>query len=538
MFGSRHPNLEHVSVKRRAGPGEIYDVTYDSTPVGAVEAVADGWIVHYQGRVIPHFETGHSGIGWLIQRAEERAANRARREYRDVVTGSRTRPRPGTLETGTYVMRVRPEPGEPFQVVRVEREDLDPARDILGVDPGARPYYRGEAKREAREAKKAERERERRLKRLEKGKIKGVRSTFSSPKKGAEQIYNANIDFYGPIQEVADPIDYVDDWFDRQEARVRGKWKPLKKTKRGGELYEAHRFEFHKPSTVIDTLAYILGKTKTKRWEDVDWRAVEDYNDQLREAYLAEEAHGHGVEGWKSDFDLPLHARGLPSEEEAAKAPAAAREQYIWLEAQKELWDIAERLEKAYRQNRKYIKDPAARKTIRERIKEVKAWAEDPAKIPPWACVARQVYCDFPAPWLELAEIEAAKDRPYDPDWPLRELRSGKSAHALGVYPELESVATPTTVPPEDLDLPWERVANRRNPNLRPVYEVRSEHGHEGLFRDRHTAERYAHQLRGIGAKTSVIEHARAQDVRIAGPKGRLTNRNGHVPKLKRRLMK
>lgn len=535
MFGSRQPNLEAVRVIRRRGPGEIYDVIYDSTPVGSVEAVGDRWMVHYQGRGIPDFETGHSGIGWLIQRAEEaRVANRARREYRDVVTGGRTRPRPGTMETGTYLMRVRPEAGEPFQVVSVEREDLDPARDVLGVDPRAKPYYRGEAKREAREAKKAAKERERRLKRFEKGKIKGVRSTFSSPKKGAEQIYNANIDFYGPIQEVGDPIDYVDDWFERQEARVRGKWRPLKKTKRGKELYEAHRFEFHRPSTVIETLAYILGKTKSKRWEDVDWRAVEDYNDQLREAYLAEEAHGHGVEGWKGDFDLPLHARGLPTEEEAAKAPAAAREQYIWLEAQKELTDIAERLETAYRKNRKYIKDPAARKTIRERIKDVKAWAEDPAQIPPWACVARQVYCDFPAPWLELAEIEAAKDRPYDPDWPLRELREGKSAHAIGVYPELESVARPAVPAAEDLDLPWERVANQ----ITPVYEVRSEHGHEGIFRDRDAAERYAEQLRGIGARTSIIEHGRAEDVKIAGSRRRLTNRNGHVPKLKRRLLK
>lgn len=48
-----------------------------------------------------------------------------------------------------------------------------------------------------------------------------------------------------------------------------------------------------------------------------------------------------------------------------------------------------------------------------------------------------------------------------------------------------------------------------------PVFEVRSEQGHEGVFRKRKDAERYAKKLGGAGARTEIREHARLEDVKI-----------------------
>lgn len=448
---------------RRPGASDVYDVYYDGKAAGVVWSRLTDWAAKLMdGRKSTDHETGHEAIQWIVAQMEagaSRVANQAIREHRDLVTGATRRPSsPGAVETGRYVMRMRPEPGQPFQTVPVEREDLDPGRDRLGVTPSTKPYYRSEAAKQAKVERREEREAERRRKRIERGYAKGVRSTFSTPKKGAQEIYDANLDFYEPITQVADPADYVDDWFDRQEASVRGRWKSLKQTKRGRELYEAHKTTFGRPA-VLDTLAYVLGKAKSKRWDDVDWRAIDDYNDALRKAYLAEEAHGHGVAGWKASFELPLAARGVPSEEEAAKAPPAAREQYIWIEASRELADVADRLDAAYKANRKYIKDPDHRKTIRERIKQIRAWAEDPAAIPEWACRARHLYCDFPAAWLELAEVQGASEKPYDPNWPLREIAEGKDATELGVLPtDVQPGAEPAVT--EDLDLPWEMASN------------------------------------------------------------------------------
>lgn len=471
--GKRRSNLDEVNVRRRRGTQkEIYDVDFDKRRVGYFEPINDSWkVTHSRG--VTYLDSPGDAIELLVEKGAQakataaRIANRARREHVDLVTGTPVRPGTrGAVETGRYVMRVRPEKGEPFEVVVVESEDLDPAGDVLGTAPALKGYYEAQAQKSAKQGKRGAKQRAGRLKRLESGRVKGVRLTFSSPREGAQKIYDFNHAFYDPITEVSDPGDVVDDWFDRQEILFRGRHRALKETPRGRELYEAHQRGFG-PDAVVETLAYVLGKTKNRRWEDVDWRAIEEYNDQLRKAYLAEEAHGHGVAGWKSDFEAPLPARGIPTEEEAVKAPRAVQEQYMWLEARDELERVAERMEAAYKANRKHIKDTKARKTIRERIKQVRAWAEDPASIPPWACVAGEVYCDFPGPWRELEEIEGAAEDGYNPDWPLQELAAGRSAVELGVFEGAAPRVTEVRPVEEDLDVPWEvQAANPHQVNF------------------------------------------------------------------------
>ncbi len=450
---------------RRPGPrgrGETYDVLFEGRPVGVVEPLNGGWAatdlegdVEFRGSLLEAAEH-------LAAKVEARVANRARREHRDLVTGARAKPgAAGSVETGLYVMRLRPEKGEPFEVVEVEREDLDPTRDMLGMAAKTRPYYVGQARTAARGRKRFEKEQERRLKRLEAGRVKGVKASFASARKGAEELFQQNIDFYEPILDAdPDPGDYLDRWFDTNEVKVGRRWRRLRETKRGQELERLHYENFGKEA-ILQSLAYILGKARARRWDAVDWNSIETYNDALIRAYESRREQGWGESG-ATAFQLPYAARGLPKEIEAMQADPELRQQFSWLDARDELRQVADRLEEAYKRNRKCI-GTEARKTIRERIKQFRAWSEDPALVPGFACISDAVYCRFPAAWREVEEVRAACETDYDPEWPLK--LSDREALDLGVLPPEEHIGRPREAPaaaaaPEpELDLPWEQPA-------------------------------------------------------------------------------
>lgn len=166
-----------------------------------------------------HLEFWVTQSGW---EAPVRTANpQARHEYRDLVTGDLVRQgTPGAMATGRYVMRIRPEKGLPMEVVEVDREDLDPAKDTFGVAKETYSKYRDVAAAQAK-AKARELKRMPSLSPDAELRLPGTRQTFSSVRDGVDKFlsYNPSLWDLG----WADVSDQVYDWMDRTEVRTRGR---------------------------------------------------------------------------------------------------------------------------------------------------------------------------------------------------------------------------------------------------------------------------------------------------------------------------
>ena len=388
-----------------------------------------------------------------------RAANpQARAEYRDLVTGELVRPgTPGSMATGKYVMRIRPEPGMPMETIEVDREDLDPAKDTYGVAKETYPRYRDIAAAQAK-AKARELKRMPTFSRGQELRIPGARATFSSAKSAADQFlsYNPSLWALG----WADVGDYVEDWMDRTEVRVRGRrFAALNRTRRGQELLDLFR-RGQNDAGMKQMLAYLFGQARGRRWDDVPWDKV----DSLVEIF-AEAARREADRIGDSDFLtagvphiawLPPAMGGAPTPEFVQSLTLKGQEYFQRHEASQRLYDLADRLDGLLRANRKCL-SAEDRKVVRQRIKTIRGWAQRPDTMPEWACASFQEpaqLCDLLGIEAEVSKLAAACEFGYDPAWAKR---GGDTVQpGLGVIPEAAEFAAPE----DDLDLPWETAAN------------------------------------------------------------------------------
>lgn len=391
----------------------------------------------------------------------------ARREHRDLLTGERVRPgTPGSMGTGEYVMRLRPAPGEPFQTVEVDRDDLDPAKDTFGVGKEVMGKYRGhataKAKALARELK--------RMPTFEKGqdpRVPGARSTFSSPTAAAKEFlsHNTSLSHLG----WADVGDAVEDWMDRNEAHTRrGRHKALDETPRGREILDLFQTG-RNDQGMRELLAYLFGQAPNRRWDGVAWNKVEEIVD-----IFAQSADREATRTGETDFLVG----GMPRIEwmppatgfhESTKhfvesLPKKGREYYRRYDASRALYVLADTLDNSLKRNKRCL-SADERAVVRARIKTIRRWAKRPDEMPEWVCASFREpaeICDLLGIEAEVAKLDAACDSGYDPSWPTRP--EGLVRPGLGVLPSAAALAP---APVEDLDLPWESNPRRLRERLK-----------------------------------------------------------------------
>ncbi|MEX1364432.1 MAG: hypothetical protein AB1Z98_15005, partial [Nannocystaceae bacterium] len=335
-------------------------------------------------------------------------------EYVDVATGSPTDPsEPGTLSTGRVVAEVDGE------TVEVDEEDLlghgsdpDPRQRRYRFDAESPADYPGQAR-----AKKAARASKKGASKSRTKTKAGLRVTFDSATKAAAMFYEHNADFF---DHVHDPWDGLRDWMDGIEVRVgRSKaHRKLNKTATGKRILE----QKHAAIAIRQTLAYLMGKAKTRRWEDVPWDQVDRLGEALERYYEApgSEAGQPGIY-WRP-FTGTVRAEDLdamtPEQREAIRAQEAAQE----------IGEQLEQLREAYARAKDCL-PKEVRRVIERRIAEWTRWVKDPTEIPGYACEpdphTAGYLCNYPSVAGELSELRRSCEEAYDPNWAAQPSKQG-----------------------------------------------------------------------------------------------------------------
>lgn len=424
---------------------------------GSTDLVEGGFDVKF-------LDGGHVEF-WVTQSGWEsvvRAKNpQAKREHLDMVTGARVKPgSPGSIDTGRYVMRVRPAPGEPFQVVEVDREDLDPNKDSFGVARETFGEYSGVAARQA----KAQARALKKMPTFERGqepKIPGTRETFDSPQQALEVFLTHNPSLW--VVDWADVHDGVRDWMDRVQMGKRGK--RFNQTARGQEILEL--FERGRDTKGLhELLLYIFGQAKKRRWDEVQWEMVDDLVEVFADAARDYVDHGGAAGDIQGGVPAvvwmpPVTGFRSSSKEFVNSLDARGQEYFRRYQASQDLFGLAKSLKKMLRQNRKCL-SAEERRVVRSRIKTIEKWAERPDEMPEWACASFReptAICDLLGIHTELEKLRDACEVGYDPRWAVGDAGDSPLAPGLGVLPEAAEFVAGD---PEDLDLPWETAANPR----------------------------------------------------------------------------
>ncbi|MDP3910179.1 MAG: hypothetical protein Q8Q14_07285 [Gemmatimonadales bacterium] len=359
-------------------------------------------------------------------------------------------------------MRIRPAPGEPFQMVEVDREDLDPAKDTYGVSKETYAKYRqiaaAQAKAKARELKRIPS-----FSRDTELRIPGSRSTFASPPAATEEFLAHNPSLWDTGW--ADVGDGVEDWMDGIDVKQRHGHKALDETPRGRELLEMFR-QGQNDRGLRETLNFIFGQARGRRWDSVSWSQIDDLVDIFAES-ARREADRTGSSKFlvagvpRIEWMPPATGFAEPTPAFVSSLDNRALEYYRRWRASQDLYGLAARLEQMMRKNRKCLR-PEERKAVNSRIKTIRAWAERPDTMPEWACASFRepaVICDLLGIEAELRKLAAACEMGYDPAWALHERDGQEWQPGLGVLPEAGEARG---APASDLDLPWETAANPR----------------------------------------------------------------------------
>jgi len=360
--------------------------------------------------------------------AEERGLRgrvpRARAVLVDAATGARrTSGDLGALSTGRYEATID------GQRVEVDPEDVlvptrssPPTRGGLHFDYGAPANYLARARQQKSETAKAPKSKRGRKTKSKAKKAPtcpprapGIRATFKSSAEAARVFYEGNAQFF---DHVRDPYDGLRDVFDGIEVRAGKRHKKLGQTKKGQTILEAP------PAAAIrKTLQAIFGRTRSRRWDEVDWPLIERLGDALQpyfEPYDASEPNRPGLY-WRPYLG-DLDADALTELE-----PDTLR-QLADCESRRELAAALESLRETYAANHSCL-EPRLRRLVERRLQEWETWRDDPGAIPASACAPDPhtggMTCDYPALFGELRELRAACEAGYNPQWATTHVHEG-----------------------------------------------------------------------------------------------------------------
>ena len=348
---------------------------------------------------------------------------RAKAVLVDAATGGPRKPgEMGAYSTGRYVATID------GQRIEVDPEDIiiptrssPPTRGGLRFDYGAPAGYLAQARQKKEKASKTKPKRGRKK---PKAKAKaprcpprapGLRTTFKSSTEAAKLFYDGNALFF---DHVRDPYDGLRDVFDGIEVRVGKHHKKLGHTPKGQAILQAQ------PADAIrKTLQAIFARTRTRRWDEVDWPLIERLGESLQpyfEPYDPSEPSRPGLY-WRPFL-------GELDPDALAELDPDTLGQVADCESRRELGAALERLREVYAANRKCL-DPRLRRMVERRLQEWEAWQDDPSAIPPSACAPDPhtggMTCDYPALFEELRQLRGACEVGYNPLWATQHIREG-----------------------------------------------------------------------------------------------------------------
>lgn len=370
----------------------------------------------------------------------------ARLEFVDVATGESVCPAPperttsdGAAPTGRIIADLE------GVEVEIDSEDLLGSR---GEHPRRRRYqfdldspadYQAQARARAA-ALSSETATAKRKPRL-------FRETFDNAKEAAREFYRGNEDFF---DHVHDPFDALRDWMDGIEVRVGKRARRLSQTPAGRRILG----EPHAEHAITLAIAYVFGRAKGRRWDAVDWREIERLGEAMEPYFEApyDSTPSRGGLYWR-----PIVGTVAP--EQLDDLSPEARAQLAKWEGAEEVRQVLAELRETYERNRDCI-PPELRSIAERRIAEWDRWAQNPSRIPEYACEPDErtagYECNYPSVAGELREIERACRTVYDPDWALPEAQRGTPGFPdVSRGPEDPWVGSdeppfPTEPPPED----------------------------------------------------------------------------------------
>ena len=271
---------------------------------------------------------------------------RAKAVLVDAATGGPRKPGDmGAYSTGRYVATID------GQRIEVDPEDIitptrssPPTRGGLRFDYGAPAGYLAQARRQKKEASKAKPKRGRKKPKAKAPRCPprapGLRTTFKSSAEAAKLFYDGNALFF---DHVRDPYDGLRDVFDGIEVRVGKRDKKLGHTPKGQAILQAQPAD-----AICKTLQAIFGRTRSRRWDEVDWPLIERLGESLQpyfEPYDPSEPSRPGLY-WRP-FLGELDSDAL------AELDPDTLGQVADCESRRELGAALERLREVYAANRK-----------------------------------------------------------------------------------------------------------------------------------------------------------------------------------------
>ncbi|MCR9165528.1 MAG: DUF3560 domain-containing protein [Nannocystaceae bacterium] len=386
--------------------------------------------------------------------AEERGLRgrvpRARAVLVDPATGARRVSGDlGALPTGRYEAIID------GQRVEIDSEDVliptrssPPTRGGLRFDYGAPANYLARARKQKAEAEANKTKRGRKKKGKASAKAKtpscpprapGIRATFSSSAEAARVFYEGNTQFF---DHVRDPYDGLRDVFDGIEVRVGKRHQKLGHTKKGQAILDASPAE-----AIRKTLQAIFGRTRSRRWDEVDWPLIERLGEALQPYF---EPYGT-AEPSRSGLYWRPYLGDLDADALAELDPDTLRE-LADCESRRELAAALESLRETYAANRSCL-NPRLRRLVERRLQEWEIWRDDPGTIPVSACAPDPhtggMTCDYPALFGELRELRAACEVGYTPQWATAHVREGAPGFPDLHGPLPQPVPNPDEPPPE-----------------------------------------------------------------------------------------
>ena len=330
----------------------------------------------------------------------------------------------------------------------------------------------GEAIRAAeRKAKKDHRDRP-----TKKQQLPGVTETYRNAGQAADLFMGENWSFIESIgySGAEDTIRGFMDGFEviRGRANKDGQYSytKLANTKKGREILAA--FESGDEGGAREFLVWLFSRNRGKRWEDVNWAAVESLGELLAETCEDEKGRSQDrsmqCTGWTW---YPPAANLRPLAEILEDLSPKAAQQIENAHYKKQLGELVASLRRAFKKGRDCL-PPQTRKTIERRIAYLAKLGKESWRIPgATICGEDQKtgdrFCGFPAVRAEVAQLKRACEFGYDPNWPMAEGLSEESADlfglpvavATGESRPLDVEGRPVTL--EELEaIPWASIDN------------------------------------------------------------------------------
>jgi len=235
--------------------------------------------------------------------------------------------------------------------------------------------------------------------------------TYRSVRDGVKELARGNAEF---IEAVTDSADGVREWMDSIDTKVGRSTssRKLSATPAGHRILGMRSGS----SQIEASLSYILGQNKSRRWDKVDWDAVQDLSNAL-EPYVDDRELSRlgGVKGlvWR-----PFAA--LTEEEIVARLDGHELNEYLAERSRERIMESVAELERRLKAGKKCLK-PWQIKVVEGRIADWKKWAKDVSRIPEYACEPDSgtggMSCDYPLVEGELREMAKACTGGYDAYW-------------------------------------------------------------------------------------------------------------------------